>query len=100
MEKVRLSNFDRLLNIHQSVELSQTKRINKQILKQQFYQNSQLQHLNDQILISNDINRRILENQKQEVERRETLKFYKELSFKMHTFLEYIENIKDPLVNK
>lgn len=100
MEQVRLSNFDRLLNIHQSVALHQTRKINKKILEEQIYQNAKLQHLNNQLSAANEINRKLLENQIKEIKEKETLKFYKDLSFKMHVFLEYIENIVNPLVKK
>ena len=46
--KVRQSTFDRLINIHQSVQLEKIKAINKEQLKVQIEQNKQLEALNQQ----------------------------------------------------
>lgn len=100
MTTVKLSTFDRLINIHQSVQLEQTKKINKGILQEQLLQNAELQQLNHQLASSNQISRKILENQIREIEHKEVLKFYKTLSFKMYEFIEPIDNISDPLVKK
>lgn len=100
METVKLSPFDRLLNIHQSLELNQTKKINKRILQEQVYQNAELQYLNKQINTANQYNRQILENQIREIERRESQKFYKNLSFKNNSLVSVIDHIADPLVKK
>lgn len=100
MEQVKLSNFDRLVNIHQSVELNTIKKINKRQLQAQVYQNAQLKHLNSQLSAANEINGQILKNQIKEIEQKETQKFYKNLSYRTHLFLEPIEKIKDPLVKK
>ncbi len=100
MTTVKLSTFDRLVNIHQSVQLEQTKKINKRILQEQLIQNAELQQLNNQLASSNQISRKILENQIREIEHKEVLKFYKTLSFKMFEFIEPIDNISEPLVKK
>jgi len=100
MNTVKLSTFDRLVNIHQSVELHLTKRINQRILQEQILQNAEMRYLNNQLSASNQINRQILENQISEIKHKEEQKFYKALSFQMHELIEPINNITDQLVKK
>ena len=52
---VRMSGFDRLLNIHQSIKLSEIEKLNRESLNQQIKQNAQLSVLSEELKLANTL---------------------------------------------
>jgi len=96
--KVSLSNFDRGINIFSAVNSYKSRKLNEQILAQHYKSNAQLSSLNRQIQQANSINRKILENQLKEEQKREAQKYYKSLSFFLSEITENIKGIDDEMV--
>lgn len=96
--KVSLSNFDRGINIFSAVNSYKSRKLNEQILAQHYKSNAQLSSLNRQIQQANSINRKILENQLKEEQKREAQKYYKSLSFFLSEITNGINGIKDEMV--
>jgi len=97
-DNITLSNFDRIINIHQSVKLAQITDLNKAMLYTQLQQNHQLNALNRQLAEANNLNRQILENQISQIKREEEQRFYKALVFNCIEIVEKIETIKDDML--
>lgn len=95
---IRPSNFDRVLNIHQSVKLAQITDLNKAMLQTQLQQNQQLNALNRQLAETNNLNRQILENQISQIKRTEEQRFYKALVFNCIEIIEKIETVKNDML--
>jgi hypothetical protein len=103
--KVQLSTFDRLLNLHQSVKLSQIHSTNKLLLETQISQNQRLNELNYQLKEANTINRQILQNQINEIKEKEIQSFHKALLFNSREIIDIIDaivngNIKSYIINQ
>lgn len=86
-----MANIDRILNIHQSYSLSKVSALNKQILVAQYAQIQQISKLEKELKQSNEISRKILDNQLRELKHKENLKYYKELAYNMHDAISIIE---------
>jgi hypothetical protein len=96
--KVRLSNIDRGIGLFTAVNSYQSRKLNEQILVQQFKNNNHLSDLKRQMNEANTINRQILANQLKEEEHKETQKYYKALSFNLNETIEIISKINDDMV--
>lgn len=93
-EKLSLSTFDRLINIHQSVKLEQVVELNKELLSAQLRTNQKLNALNNQLAEANNLTKQILANQISELKREEEQRFYKSLSYYSVELIDKIENIE------
>ncbi|MCB9227329.1 MAG: hypothetical protein H6578_09215 [Chitinophagales bacterium] len=100
IQTVRLSTFDRLLNIHQSVKLEELTKLNKRMLDVQVHQSKQLNALNKQLSETTQLNKQILDNQIAEITLKEEQRFYKSLAFNNIQILELINNIQLPKLKK
>lgn len=76
---VRLSNFDRGLNVITAVNSYKSRKLIEQILVQQFQNNRHLSDLKRQMSETNAINKQILSNQLKAEEDKEIQKYYKSL---------------------
>ena len=92
------SQLDRIINIHQSIKLTQVTELNKAMLLAQRSQNEKLTALNRQIAEANAINRKILENQISQIEREEILRFHKSFVFHTSELIEIIESVEDKYI--
>jgi hypothetical protein len=92
---VRMSGFDRLLNIHQSIKLSEIEKLNRESLNQQIKQNAQLSVLSEELKLANTLTKQILQNQIGDLKRKEEQRFYKSLAFNCHEIIEKIEKIEN-----
>jgi len=98
--QVGLSNFDRGVSIFVAANSYKSRRLNEEILAQQYENNQQLSALRREIHESNEISKQILQNQLKIEENKEIQKFYKALSFNLSETLELISNIDDDLILK
>ncbi len=96
--KVSLSDLDRSIGIFTAINSYHSRKLNEQILIQQYKSNSHLSELSKQMDSANATNRKILQNQIQEIENKEKQKFYKALSFNINEIIEQLEKVKDPMV--
>jgi hypothetical protein len=94
-DKVQFSTFDRVINLHQSLKLSQINQTNKSIIAAQISQNQKLNELNYQLQEANSLHRQILQNQINEIQKSENQKFYKALIFNCIEIVEKIETITE-----
>lgn len=90
-------NTDSLLQIYQTYSLEKINALSKKSLAIQYAQNGELVKLNKQLAANNAATNTILRNQIKELERQETVRFYKNLIFKMKLALDKIES--QPIVN-
>ncbi|MEQ1732689.1 MAG: hypothetical protein ABL940_03395, partial [Bacteroidia bacterium] len=90
LEKVQLSNVDRGIGVFTAVNSYKSRKINEQILVQQYNNNKHLSDLKRQMNEANSINRTILENQLKAEEHKEIQKYYKALCFKLNGVVELI----------
>lgn len=90
-----MASIDRILQIHQSFTQEKISALNKELLKAQYAQSEQLKDIEKQLEKSNSLNRRMIELQKQEIQERETQKFYKHLSFQINEMITFISNQKE-----
>ena len=90
-------NTDSLLQIYQTYSLEKINALSKKSLAIQYAQNGELVKLNKQLAANNAATNTILRNQIKELERQETVRFYKNLVFKMKLVLDKIEC--QPIVN-
>ncbi len=81
-----------ILRIYQSYSLAKISALSKQQLIAQYAQCEQLEQLNRQLESSNETNRKILENQIQELRRQERVRYYKQLAFNLNHSLQTIES--------
>lgn len=88
-------NTDRLLRIHQSVNLAVIREQNKYMLGYQAEQCGQIMKLREQIEASNSMTRQILENQLKEIQHQEYLKYYKALVYNIREAVNVIAEIED-----
>ena len=96
--KVSLSNLDRSISIFTAINTYHSRKLNEQILIQQCRSNSQLSELSRQMDMANATNRKILQNQIQEIQNKEKQKFYKALSFNTNEIIEQLEKVSDLMV--
>lgn len=97
-EKVSLSNVDRGIGIFTAVNSYKSRKINEQILVQQFKANRHLSDLKRQMNEANAVNKQILANQLKDEEHKEAQKYYKALSYKLFETVEVISKIDDLMV--
>ena len=90
-------NTDSLLQIYQTYSLEKINGLSKKSLAIQYAQNGELVKLNKQLAANNAATNAILRNQIKELERQETVRFYKDLTFKMRLVLDKIES--QPVTN-
>jgi len=90
-------NTDTLLQIYQAYSLEKINALSKKSLAIQYAQNGELVKLNKQLAANNAATNTILRNQIKELERQETVRFYKDLTFKMKLVLDKIEG--QPITN-
>ena len=81
-------NTDTLLQIYQAYSLEKINALSKKSLAIQYAQNGELVKLNKQLAANNAATNTILRNQIKELERQETVRFYKDLTFKMKLVLD------------
>ncbi|MFN5794068.1 MAG: hypothetical protein ACK455_04670, partial [Bacteroidota bacterium] len=94
-QTVNFSTFDRILNIHQSVKLTQVVNLNKELLNAQLRQNQKLNSLDSKLAEANSLSRQMLQNQIAELKRHEEQIFYKSLAFNCFEIIEKLETIED-----
>lgn len=97
-EKVSLSNLDRGIGIFTAVNSYKSRKINEQILVQQFNNNKHLADLKRQMNEANAINKQILANQLKAEEYKEKQKYYKALSYNIFEIVDVISEIEDLMV--
>lgn len=97
-EKVRLSNVDRGIGIFTAVNSYKSRKINEQILVQQFNGNKHLTDLKRQIKEANAINKQILANQLKAEEHKESQKYFKALSYNLFETVDVMSKIDDLMV--
>lgn len=90
-------NTDSLLQIYQTYSLEKINALSKKSLAIQYAQNGELVKLNKQLAANNAATNAILRNQIKELERQETVRFYKDLTFKIKLVLDKIES--QPVTN-
>jgi len=98
METTRLSNFDRAIGIVTAVNSYKSRKINEEVLLQQFKSNRHLTDLKRQLDEANQINKQILASQLRAEENKEAQKYYKALSFSLFETTETIAKIEDQMV--
>lgn len=86
---------DRLLSIHQSVNLAVLRKQNKYMLGIQAEQCGQIMQLRRQIDASNDMTRQILKNQLNAIQHQENLKYYKNVVYNMKEAVNAINKTED-----
>lgn len=96
--KVRLSNIDRGISVFTAVNTYQSRKLNEQILNQQYKNNNHLSALRSQMSEANAINKQILANQLKAEEHKEAQKYYKALSFNLFETIDLISKIEDKMV--
>ena len=96
--KVNLSTFDRSVNVINTYNSYRNRKVNEQILVQQYKSNIQLTAMKNQLKEANETNRRILQNQIRELELKEEQKFYKALSYNNNEIVEKLEKVNDSMV--
>ncbi len=96
--QIGLSNFDRGVSIFVAANSYKSRRLNEDILAQQYENNQQLSALRREIHESNEISKQILQNQLKAEENKEIQRFYKALSFNLSETLELISKIDDDLI--
>lgn len=97
-ETVRISNIDRGIGIFTAVNSYKSRKINEQILNQQYDSNRHLSDLKRQMNEANAINKQILANQLKAEEHKEAQKYYKALSFNFFETVDVISKIDDLMV--
>lgn len=96
--KVRLSNVDRGINVITAVNSYKSRKLNEQILVQQFQNNRHLTDLKRQMSEANEINKKILSNQLKAEEDKEIQKYYKSLSFNLSEIIDFIAKSNDKMI--
>jgi hypothetical protein len=96
--KVRVSNIDRGISVFTAVNTYQSRKLNEQILNQQYKNNKQLAAIRSQMTEANAINKQILANQLKAEEHKEAQKYYKALSFNLFETIDLISKIEDKMV--
>ncbi len=96
--KVKLSNFDRGIGIFTAINSYKNRKINEQILVQQYNNNKHLSDLKKQMNEANSINKQILANQLKAEQHKEAQKYYKALSYNLFETTDLISKIEDPMV--
>lgn len=88
-------DVDRILQVHQSVNLAAIRDQNKYMLGVQAEQCGQIMQLRKQIDASNDMTRQILKNQLKAIQHQENLKYYKNLVYNMKEAVNAINKTED-----
>ncbi len=96
--KIKLSNYDRLLQVKQNSELKNLNYSNQQLLQQSIQQNKQFEQLNQQIEQANQLNKQILQNQISEIQKKEEQKFYKSLAFNINELISELSKIENDIL--
>jgi len=77
---------------------TESNKISKDLLNSSILQNIELSQIRTQMEAANDINKLMLKKQIEEIEKKETQKFYKALSYHCSEIVEIIQKIKDSSV--
>jgi len=77
---------------------AESNKISKDLLNSSILQNIELSQMRTQMEAANDINKLLLKKQIEEIEKKETQKFYKALSYHCSEIVEIIQKIKDSSV--
>lgn len=88
-------SIDRLLRIHQSVNLAAIRKYNAYMMGYQAEQCGQIIQLRKQIDVSNSMTRQILENQLREIQHKESLKYYKTLVYNVREAVNVVADTED-----
>ena len=88
-------SIDRLLRIHQSVNLVAIRKYNAYMMGYQAEQCGQIIQLRKQIDVSNSMTRQILENQLREIQHKESLKYYKTLVYNVREAVNVVADTED-----